>query len=56
MDRQQWQTLDTQKVMERARAQKECTTSGNVGGFEVPIGREPLRPAVPVKPKKKQKK
>jgi hypothetical protein len=42
-----WKTLDTKEAMRKQRQQSEQTTSGNVGGFAVPLGGEPMRPAVP---------
>jgi len=54
-----WETLDTEKVIRRNREQHEQTTSGGVGGYEVPLG-QPLRPPIPPrkpvdkKPKKKK--
>lgn len=52
-----WDTLDTEKLLRKQREQHEQTTSGNVGGYAVPLG-EPMRPAVPEptsKPKTKKK-
>lgn len=52
-----WETLDTEKVLERNREQHEQTTSSGVGGYETPLG-GPLRPPVPPYqsvPKKKKK-
>lgn len=43
-----WKTLDTADVVRRQRKQQEQTTSGNVGGFEVPLGGAPLRRQVPI--------
>jgi hypothetical protein len=56
MAKQDWETLDTQKVLEKVRAQRESITSGNVGSYPVPIGNEPLRPVATVKPRKKREK
>lgn len=56
-----WEDLDTEKLLRRQREQHEQTTTGNVGGYEVPLG-GPLRPPVPPyqpveppKPKKRPK-
>jgi len=49
-----WKPLDVQDLLDRRRRQIEQTTSGNVGGFAVPLG-APLRPAVLDVPKKKKK-
>jgi len=54
MKKQEWETLDTQRVLEKVRAQRESITSGNVGSYPIPIGNKPLRSVVPVKPKKKK--
>lgn len=50
-----WEPLDTKKLLEKQRKQKESITSGNVGSFEVPLGTEVLRPPLVKKPKKKKK-
>lgn len=53
-----WDTLDTEKLLRKQREQHEQTTSGNVGGYAVPLG-EPMRPAAPApapKPKIKKRK
>jgi hypothetical protein len=58
-----WETLDTDNVLQRQRDQHEQTTSAGVGGYETPLG-APLRPVAPIppyksakpKPKKKPKK
>lgn len=55
-----WEDLDTEKLLRKQREQHEQTTSGGVGGYEVPLG-GPLRPPIPPyepaeKPKKKPKK
>lgn len=55
-----WDTLDTEKLLRRQREQHEQTTSGGVGGYEVPLG-APLRPPIPPyepveQPKKKRPK
>ena len=50
-----WETLDTEDTIRRQREQHEQTTSGGVGGYEVPLG-EPLRRQVPVPPYKRVKK
>jgi len=57
---EEWETLDTEKVLRRNREQHEQTTSAGVGGYETPLG-EPLRPPIPPykpvkKPDKKKKK
>jgi len=44
-----WEDLDTEKLLRKNREQREQTTSGGVGGYERPLG-GPLRPAVPVPP------
>jgi len=54
-----WDTLDTEKLLRKRQDQHEQTTSAGVGGYAVPLGGEPMRPAVPApkpKPKKKSKK
>jgi hypothetical protein len=56
MARQEWETLDTQKVLEKVRAQRESITSGNAGSYPVPIGGEPIRPVIPKSKKSKEKK
>jgi hypothetical protein len=47
MSDQDWQTLDTKKLLQQQQQQHEETTSAGVGGFAVPIGK-PLRRQVPV--------
>ena len=52
-----WEDLDTEKLLRQRQDQHEQTTSGGVGGYEVPLG-GPLRPPTPPyqpveKPKKK---
>jgi hypothetical protein len=51
-----WETLDTKKVLEKRKRQQQETTSGSVGAFAVPLGAEPMRPPMVVKPKKKKSK
>jgi hypothetical protein len=47
MSDQRWKTLDAEHAQKRAQQQREsATTSGNAGGFAVPLGGV-LRPAVP---------
>jgi hypothetical protein len=41
-------------AVRRMRGMHEQTTSGNVGGFEVPIG-APLKPTFPSSPRKRKK-
>lgn len=41
-----WKTLDTRQLVERREQQHEMTTSGNAGGYTVPLGR-PLRAVSP---------
>ena len=54
-----WETLDTEKVIRRQRDQNEQTTSAGVGGYERPLGspvRPPVAPYTAVPPKKPSKK
>lgn len=51
MAKQDWKTLDTEALVKK---RQESTTSGNVQGAPVPLGK-PMRPptvSVPKKPKK----
>jgi len=41
-----WETLDTEAVLAKQRAQVEATTTANVGAYPVPLG-QPLRRAPP---------
>lgn len=41
----EWKTLDTKALLTKRKV--EQTTSGNAGGFAVPLG-APLRRAIPV--------
>lgn len=53
-----WEDLDTEKLLRKQREQQEQTTSGNVGGYEVPLGgplRPPIPPYEPVEPKPKKR-
>ena len=50
-----WQPLD-QKIIDRLQRLRYETTSASVGGYEVPLGGEPLRPIPPYRNVKKRRK
>lgn len=59
---QDWEPLDAERAIKRAREQREQTTSANAGGFVGPafgpsvFRREPLPSVRPPAPRKRKKK